>query len=259
MNYVLWAAVGPGAVPIWLCIFGSALILLRCPKAGMRLTLIGALLLFLTAVLPTGQWLLRPLELRYASPDFSRLSPKAIVVLTGGEALYASAQRGEPEFNHASERILTAVKLARQFPSAKLYLVGGISIPEGTTDTDVLYQAAVSLGIANNRIQIINGTSNTYENAQGAARQLRRARAGTALLVTSAYHMPRAMLCFEAANVTVIPVPVDYRASLVSQKQPSYRLALLNNLEQTDLALHEWAGLLLYRATGRTLRLWPAD
>jgi uncharacterized SAM-binding protein YcdF (DUF218 family) len=63
-------------------------------------------------------------------------------------------------------------------------------------------------------------------------------------LVTSAYHMPRAMLVFERAGLEPIPYPVDYYTSDVwswSDFVPSPR-----GWDALNLALHEYAGLLAY-------------
>ncbi|HEY4545710.1 MAG TPA: YdcF family protein [Pedomonas sp.] len=257
-NYSLWAAIGPGNLPFWLCLIGALALAFRRPSVGLRFTGAGLLLFILLAILPTGFWLMRPLEMRYSKPDYSGLAPPAIIVLAGGEALPASALRGEPEFNSAPERLLTGIALARRFPEAQLYLVGGITLPDGTRDTDVMLRTALGVGFERQRIRIISDTRNTCENARAATAQLGRSTLRRSILITSAYHLPRAMLCFEAVNASITPVPVDYKTWPLSSPIDSFKLAPLDNLEQVDRALHEWVGLLYYRVTGRTLRVWPA-
>lgn len=258
-NYSLWAAIGPAALPFWLCLFGAGALLARRHRIGLRLLGTGLLLFLALAVLPAGFWLMRPLEMRYAAPDLSREAPPAIIVLAGGEALPASALRGAPEFNSAPERLLTGLALARRFPDARLYLVGGVSLPDGTRDTDVMRQAALSLGFDAARIHVINDTLNTCENARAVTAHLGRQPLRHSLLVTSAYHLPRAMLCFEAVNASVTPVPVDYQTWPIRSPLGSVKLDPLNSLSLADRALHEWVGLFYYRITGRTLRFWPAQ
>lgn len=259
LNYSLWSALGPTSLPFWLLLIGAALLPVRRSRWGRRLIGAGLALFVVLGLLPTGFWLMRPLEMRYAAPDLDQITPRAIVVLAGGEDLPASALRGAPEFTHASERLLTGITLARRYPEAELYLVGGISLPDGTTDTDLMLQTALDLGLPRRQIKIISSTRNTCENARATVTRLGREDLSRSLLITSAFHLPRAMLCFEAVNSTLIPVPVDYRTWVLEGPTSTFRLAPVANLLLADLALHEWAGLLYYRATGRTLRLWPAD
>ena len=78
----------------------------------------------------------------------------------------------------------------------------------------------------------------------------------TWLLVTSAWHMPRAVGCFRKAGFPVIPYPVDLRA-------PGPRYAwrgfyeVARGLRLTDVVTKEWVGLVAYRLMGRTDALLP--
>jgi len=69
--------------------------------------------------------------------------------------------------------------------------------------------------------------------------------------------MPRAVACFRAAGFDVIPYPVDYRTRGGNKLQRP-RGALAQGLEATDLAAHEWIGLIIYRLSGMTTDLFPA-
>jgi uncharacterized SAM-binding protein YcdF (DUF218 family) len=68
------------------------------------------------------------------------------------------------------------------------------------------------------------------------------------LLVTSAYHMPRAIGCFRRAGFDVEAYPVNWR------RTPRPR----RGINLFDDPVHEWEGLLAYRLTGRTDALLPA-
>src|SRR5262249_32669385 len=76
------------------------------------------------------------------------------------------------------------------------------------------------------------------------------------LLVTSAYHMPRAVGVFRHAGFKVEPYPVDYRTH--SQKDLTRLFETVGDgIKRTDLAVKEWVGLLAYRLSGRTDELFP--
>src|SRR5690606_25620968 len=97
----------------------------------------------------------------------------------------------------------------------------------------------------------------TYENAI-YSKQLAEPKPGeTWLLVTSAFHMPRAVGTFRAAGFPVVPWPVDYRTAGTE----GFGLAednVLDSLDNTAVGVREWIALFAYRLTGRTESLLPA-
>jgi uncharacterized SAM-binding protein YcdF (DUF218 family) len=70
----------------------------------------------------------------------------------------------------------------------------------------------------------------------------------SALLVTSAFHMRRAMLVFEPLALTIYPAPSDYQV-LMSDGGPSLGDFLPNvkALQRTTWAFHEQAGYWYYK------------
>jgi uncharacterized SAM-binding protein YcdF (DUF218 family) len=76
------------------------------------------------------------------------------------------------------------------------------------------------------------------------------------LLVTSAYHVPRAIGAFRRAGFAVEAYPVDWRTR--GQKDFLQPLSSVSDgLKRLDTAAHEWAGLLVYWITGRSSPLFP--
>jgi uncharacterized SAM-binding protein YcdF (DUF218 family) len=93
---------------------------------------------------------------------------------------------------------------------------------------------------------------NTAENA-AFTKQLVHPKAGEHwLLVTSGYHMPRAIGTFRKVGFPVDAYPVDWR---IGPFVSINTLAL--GLTNTDIAMHEWAGLLVYWLSGRSSELFP--
>ena len=106
------------------------------------------------------------------------------------------------------------------------------------------------IGIDGARILLEEKSRTTSENAEFTKALLTPAPGERWLLVTSAYHMPRAMGCFRAAGFDVTPWPVDYRTRgpqdlLRFPPRPSEAWRRL------DLAAKEWIGLLIYRLLGK--------
>src|SRR5207248_10072596 len=66
-------------------------------------------------------------------------------------------------------------------------------------------------GVAENRIVLEERSRSTHENAVFAKELIRPSTAETWILVTSAFHMPRAVASFRAVDWPVIPYPVDFK------------------------------------------------
>jgi uncharacterized SAM-binding protein YcdF (DUF218 family) len=113
------------------------------------------------------------------------------------------------------------------------------------------------LGVAAERITAEEQSRNTIENAV-FSRLIARPKPGERwLLVTSAYHMPRAMAAFRAAGFAVEAYPVDWGTRGPADAMRPFAL-LSDGLHRTDIAVHEWVGLLAYRLSGRTAELFPS-
>ena len=67
------------------------------------------------------------------------------------------------------------------------------------------------------------------------------------LLLTSAFHMPRAMGVFSRTGWNATPWPVDYRATA---HDSWFDFSLHDGPQLWELALHEWLGFYAYRVTG---------
>ena len=113
------------------------------------------------------------------------------------------------------------------------------------------------LGVDPGRLIVEDKSRNTEENAQFTAAILRPGPEQRWLLVTSAYHMPRAVGAFEKAGFDVVADPVAYRTLGPGNGwqwdfDPGSRFRIF------ETAVHEWIGLAAYRATGRIDSLFPA-
>jgi uncharacterized SAM-binding protein YcdF (DUF218 family) len=97
---------------------------------------------------------------------------------------------------------------------------------------------------------------NTAENV-AFTKQLVTPKAGERwILVTSAMHIPRAVGVFQTAGFAVEAYPVDYQTT--GSKGPwTLSGSLMDGIRKTDLAVHEWIGLLVYWMAGRMSVLFP--
>jgi uncharacterized SAM-binding protein YcdF (DUF218 family) len=90
----------------------------------------------------------------------------------------------------------------------------------------------------------------TSEDALHAAALLKPKPSETWLLVTEAFHMPRAVECFRVAGFPVEPYPVAFRTGGPSHSFSPYATGS-GAFYLLDLAVKEWIGLITYRPMGK--------
>jgi uncharacterized SAM-binding protein YcdF (DUF218 family) len=220
--------------------------------AGWSLAVLFTSTLALT-IFPLGDLLLRPLEQQFpARPALSRID--GIIVLGGAEQTGPYRIWGGPQINDAGERLVEGATLALLFPDAKLVFTGGsarVGRTEDTTDPSRMVRDLwTALGIPAGRILLEQNARNTAENAR-LTRDLVQPKPGEVwVLVTSAYHMPRAHETFTRQGwERIVAWPVDFRSGDLSDGSGIWRLD--RNLQGVNLALKEYLGALVYRVTGK--------
>jgi uncharacterized SAM-binding protein YcdF (DUF218 family) len=249
----------PSNVLIATGLIGVLLLLTRWRRLASWLVVTSLVLIAFTGMSPIGSVLLLPLEQRFPPWDPSRGPPDGIVVLGGAISPDLSLARGAVQFEEAASRITATVELARRYPGARIIFSGGT----GSLQSDAPPEAPFAvkefeaLGIAHDRITAEEQSRNTIENAV-FSRLLADPKPGQRwLLVTSAFHMPRAIATFRAAGFPVEAYPVDWRTRGPIDATRLFS-SLTGGLARTDLATHEWIGLLAYRLTGKTREFFPA-
>ena len=259
LSKLAWAVAAPST---FLTLLALAGLLLRpwFRRLGTALTVLGVVGLLVAGLSPLGRILMVPLENRFSAHTDDGRPVDGVIVLGGAELPAVTAARGQPSFQEAGERILAMGELARRYPQARIVFAGGSSnLVEASPmqEADVVRMALPQIGVDPARVELERFSRNTAENAR-LARELIRPQPGQRwLLVTSAFHMPRAIGCFRAAGFPVIAYPVDYRT--IGEAQP-FRLfgSVAEGLGFTDLASREWMGLAVYYLAERADALFPA-
>ncbi|MCH9808419.1 MAG: YdcF family protein [Alphaproteobacteria bacterium] len=258
---VFWLFAQPSSLCAMALVAGFlVLALTRLRRLGFSLAFGGLTLLLAGGFLPIGNYLVLPLEQRFANEQLpTAAQPVAGIIILGGfEDGWVSAGREGLAINEAAERLTEGVRLARRWPQAKVVFTGGVGglIVRGTDAAGPVGKYLEDVGIARDRIKLEPRARNTQENAT-FAKDLLKPRSGQRwLLVTSAYHMPRSIGVFRAAGFGVIAAPVDYRTR-DSRDLVRMFSSIPAGLERFDLGVREWIGLIGYRLTGRTKTLFP--
>ncbi|MBC7189792.1 YdcF family protein [Candidatus Aerophobetes bacterium] len=218
---------------VWLLILAGAifLIFLKRKNSGRLLIILGLSLYYLFSITPISDLLLYPLENKY--PDLKEedveKSDIAVLLLGGKEADVLRASeifRLSSLKNHKIKIIISGTH--------PLY-------PEKREALDVK-KFFIERGLKEENIAIEEHSRNTWESARNIKKIVKDK---PFFLVTSAYHMERAIREFEKVGTKPIPAPTDFKI-----KEEKYNfLDLLpdaQNLRNCGLALHEYLGILWY-------------
>lgn len=258
---LFWTIADPLNLTLILLIIGTSLMWTRWRRLGLWLTSMITVWLLALAVLPLGSWILAPLSERYARHVIAHVTADGpvtgIVLLSGGAVdLRISAKMGHAVPGQAADRLAEFMRLARAYPNARLLICGGNarrgkhpSQREGPAIADYL----VARGLSRDRLMVDDRSRDTYENAKFGAELAQPEPGQRWLLVTSAWHMPRAMAVFQAQGWPVIAAPAGVRDTPFR-----LRFKLNDGLKQIRIAWHEYLGLVAYRLNGRIETLWPA-
>jgi len=247
----------PSNLLIGLVVVAIGLLATRYARCGRRLLVVSVALILVVGYLPVGAALLLPLEERFPSWDPARGAPDGIIVLGGEIDADRSQARETPIFVRSGERISMGAELAARFPQARVVFTGGTNnvVLEGAPEARYAVPLLERLGVARGRIEVEDRSRNTAENAAFTAALIDPKPGQRWLLVTSAFHMPRAVGCFRRAGIPVEAVPVDRRIDRSQDFYPSPSLG--EGLAMADMAAREWVGLMVYWLTGRTSSLLP--
>jgi uncharacterized SAM-binding protein YcdF (DUF218 family) len=259
---LFWLFASPINLLLAAAFFGAAFSLRRAGWRAPALALISVVGLIAIGVLPLGALVVRPLEDRFATPDPYPSEITGIVVLGGAIDDGISRARGQTVFDEGGSRLTEAFILARRYPQAKVIYSGGDASLLEPGFSAAPGEAAegrkllIALGLAPERVIAEDRSRNTLENAQFTAKIVHPKPGEAWLLVTSAYHMPRAMGLFRKAGFSAIAFPVDYRTYGDARDWRIVR-DVARNFRLFDLAVHEWSGLVGYWLTGKIDEIFP--
>lgn len=253
LSKIVWFVLQPSSLLIILFALGFLLYWRGWRRGGIGLLLVTVMIYVVAGLSPLANAMIFSLERHYPPGQLDASQEvQGIIVLGGVIDTLVAANGDEIALNEAAERLTETAALAHRFPDARIVFAGGDGalVYKSVSEADLAKTFFARLGIDPARVSLERRSRNTYENAQ-FTRELIKPQAGERwLLVTSAFHMPRAMGCFRAAGFDITPWPVDFRTRGVEDllrfsPRPS------TAWRRIDLAAKEWIGLIAYRLTGR--------
>jgi len=207
----------------------------KVKKAGKILLTLGILFYYLFSITPIADLILTPLESKYQflrAEDLSKAS--TAVLLLGGK---------ESDVLRASEILRLYNSQFTTYNLKPKIIISGTD-PLGTEKEEAknLKIYLIERGIPSENIIVEDKSRNTKESAENV-KELTGKK--PFFLITSAYHMPRSMEIFEKYGLNPIAAPTDFK------RDENYDLLDFfpdaQNLRNSDLAFHEYFGIIFYR------------
>ncbi len=260
LSKLFWGLAQPASLLLLALALGTAALWAPWPRlrrCGRRLLTLLAAGMVAISLFPLERLALEPLEARFPRPPLPE-RVDGIVVLGGGISFMVNDGEVLPQLNESGgDRLAALQTLARAYPQAKLVFSGGSGLlrEQQYREADGARALLAAVGFPVERVIFERDSRNTWENALYSQALAAPQPGETWLLVTSAFHMPRAVGCFRQIGWEVVAWPVDYltreRDWLGFDVDPLYALGTLT------VALKEWIGLLAYHLMDRSPELYP--
>ncbi|MBS0518758.1 MAG: YdcF family protein [Proteobacteria bacterium] len=233
------------AVAAVLCLL---LLAVRLRRLGVAVLILGVAQTVIMAFPPVADAMMSYLEAK--AREAEKASPRccfdAIVVLGGGIMPAVLPQRPVPDLNDAADRIWQAARFYHQGVAPKIIVSGGgflaLTNAAATTEAAAMRLFLMDLGVPADAIVSEDRSVNTIENLREVRRMVGDGRVA---LVTSAYHMPRALRIAAREKLAVSAFPVDFRSQLGMRPAWEEWIPSVEGLSLSTTALREIVALKL--------------
>jgi len=223
-------------------------------RGGKELVIVSLALLWILSTEPIRDALISPLETHYSALKINHQTKKMLAndhvsIVLLGAGIYEKA----PEFSgrnalsdHALMRTIYAADIAKK-TALNVYTTGGSGLSgKKESEAKVMQRWLIKLGVAPGKIFREDSAKTTWENASHIQQVLQDRGIKKVILVTTAWHMPRAVHMFKSQGLSVIPAPCAYVAKNGAYNLLSF-LPQAHVLADSSDALHEYMGILWYQ------------
>ncbi len=176
-----------------------------------------------------------------------------IAIVLGGFADVNEYPRDRLHLGEGADRLTNALELYKMGKVRKILITSGSAmvvgekVSEGKITGDFLSR----IGIPESDVIIEPNSRNTHENAVYTAKILKEQYPDArCLLITSAFHFPRAGRAFKKAGVTFTPYPTDILSDNFKATPSKLILPSVSSLNTWQMLIKEWVGLAAYKVLG---------
>jgi len=238
----------PLSLSLLLALIGALFLHRRWRRIGYCILFLAWGWLYLCSTALFANFLMSVLEKDYPSRALSAVPAVDAIVLLGGGTRGDTHMGVLADLNEHGDRLVHATALYKA-GKAPLILVSGGSVHGTRPEAEQMRDILRVMGVPRSDIVLEPVSRNTHENAVYSAQLLHQRKLRRVLLVTSAFHMRRAMGVFRAQGVEAIPAPTDFKRLVGDGVVPSW-LPGAGNLSRSTQAMHEMLGYHVYRWRG---------
>ena len=202
-------------------------------------------LIYLFSIRLVSDRLIKSLEDWYDQPAVSVIKDVQGMVILG-----SGSYDGVPDFDgvgqnseSATVRLGTALRLHRAL-HLPMVLSGGHLFDDMDTEADIEYRFLRACGVEDQYLIKEDRSRNTAENAKYVKQIYQQHQFKKVILVTSVFHMPRAVALFQREGTNVIPYPTDYKTDKKLRLNAFAFTPSSDCLYHNSLAMKEYLGLL---------------
>lgn len=231
------------------CLFSFALG--RRGKA-IAIVTVGTLYLWMAATPVVALMLINSLEQQHPVVSIDTLPKADVAIILGGVSVQSQPLNPYTDLKSGADRILHAARLLKAGKVERILVSSGrpVSQLDSRSEANAIAGFLREFGVNDGDILLEKEARNTRENAVNSLAVLREKGFSSALLVTSALHMPRAAAVFRRAGVSFTPVSIDTLSSSIEERSVFAFLPNSRALDFSTQCIKEWIGILVYRLRG---------
>jgi len=238
---------------VWLLALMVYALLIKNPRRSRRAVIVALSLLLLMSNRWISNLVFRAWEPETITADQITEPYDIGIVLGGYSNFYIEPGHDRHNLSERGNRLTNALELYFSGKIKKILLSGGSGrlLQDGPSEAELVFALLERWGVPESDIILEPDSKNTWENAEFTNNIIQTRHPGAScLLITSAWHLPRAQACFQKAGLNATPFAVDY---ISEANRWDFDLLLMPDklgLYKWELLIKEWIGLLAYQMQG---------
>ena len=256
LSKMLWFFFNPFNLIIIFILIGIIFKLINFKFLSRIFYLFSFFLFFLSAILPTGSYLIYLLEKDFHNSLIIPENLDGILILSGATNPYLTKEFNQVALGGSAERLTESILIIQKIPNAKIIFSGGpahIEYPN-LKDSDSAKKFYNEMGVDISKIIFEEKSKNTYENILFSKNIAQPKKNENWLVITSAFHLKRVLNVSDKLKWNLIPYATDFKHS----KKFNFKLSIhfLSNLLKFQQVSHEWIALIYYYLTGKSDKIF---